>query len=208
MSSAEAPGPRRAAGMLAKLPLRLETARLVLEPWTPADAPDARDAIAESVDTLRPWVPWAPATGPTLAEAEALVALWIRQRAVGENLIYAIRRRDDGTLVGATGFHDRVGPGRIEVGYWIRRSEERRGYATEAAGALVRLALGAEGFKEVVMHIHPANHGSRRVPEKLGFTVAGVRAMPAPSPAQDAEARGDLLVFVRTAADMRASSNE
>ncbi|MEA3245644.1 MAG: GNAT family N-acetyltransferase [Gemmatimonadota bacterium] len=190
---------------LARLPGRIETPRLILEPWTPAGAEEVREAVAESVDTLRPWVPWAPASVPTHADAVALVATWIRQREAGENLIYAVRRRDDATLVGGAGLHDRVGPGRIEVGYWIRRSQERQGFATEAAGALVRAALGGAGFVEVVMHIHPANAASRRVPEKLGFRLAGTR--PAAPPAQgrpDGAGGGDeLLVFALASTDLR-----
>lgn len=210
MAPADRASPRPPGGALATLPVRLETARLILEAWTPADAPDARDAIAESVDTLRPWVPWAPAAAPTLADAEALVARWVRQREAGETLIYAVRRRDDATLVGGAGFHDRAGPGRIEVGYWIRRTRERKGFATEAAGALTNAALDSGSFGEVVMHIHPANAGSRRVPEKLGFRPAGVR--PVASPAEGCPKRtggsDDLLVFALARTDLRQSGRQ
>lgn len=189
----------RTNGALARLPARLETERLVLQPWTLADAPHAREAIAESVDTLRPWVPWAPAHAPSAVEAEALVAAWIAQRDRGENLMYAIRRRDDGVLVGGVGCYDRVGPGRIELGYWIRRCQERHGFATEAAAALSGAALDTGCLREVVMHIHPANAASRRVPEKLGYALAERRAMRSAQATAGASAIGgdeDLLVFV------------
>jgi len=126
---------------------------------------------------LLPWIPWATPEAPTLEEAGALISRWVAQRAAGENFIYAVFRRDDGRLLGGMGLYARVGAGRLEVGYWIRKSESGRGYATEAAAALSAVGLGLPGVVALEIHTDPANHASRRVPEKLGYRLldAGAR---------------------------------
>src|SRR4051794_9877759 len=48
-------------------PYRIETERLVLRCWDPADSDALDEAVAESLDELRPWMPWAadPTVEPT-----------------------------------------------------------------------------------------------------------------------------------------------
>lgn len=45
-----------------------------------------------------------------------------------------------------------------------------RGYASEAADAVLAHALGPVGLPEVLAEVDEANTGSRRVIEKLGMT--------------------------------------
>ena len=57
--------------MMSKIPYPFElvTERLVIRSPASTDAPQLMEAIAETLDTLRPWMPWANHI-PTLAEAE------------------------------------------------------------------------------------------------------------------------------------------
>ena len=50
------------------LPARIETDRLVLRPWTTDDAEALGVAITESLDHLRPWMPWTAAEPVSLAD--------------------------------------------------------------------------------------------------------------------------------------------
>jgi ribosomal-protein-alanine N-acetyltransferase len=59
------------------------------------------------------------------------------------------------------------------IGYSVDASREGRGYATEAAGAVVRYAFDVLKLHRVETSYHPTNERSGRVLRKLGFTVEG-----------------------------------
>lgn len=155
-------------------PDSIHTERLILRPWRRADLHILHEALVESVDHLFPWIPWAKSEPPALADAEARLAVWIRDFDAGTNHVYAVFDETDGRLVGGVGLHPRVGPGAIEVGYWIRVREVGRGLATEATEALTGVAFQLEGIQRVEIHCAPANTPSRRVAEKSGYRFTGI----------------------------------
>jgi RimJ/RimL family protein N-acetyltransferase len=60
----------------------------------------------------------------------------------GSDFGYGVFRASDPTsVVGGCGLHRRIGAGGIEIGYWIHVDAIGNGYATELAGALIRVAL-------------------------------------------------------------------
>jgi len=63
----------------------------------------------------------------------------------------------------------------LEIGYGIIEECRCRGYATEAARALVRFAFEQAGQEMLVAIVKPDNAASQRVIEKLGFTRCGTR---------------------------------
>jgi len=87
--------------------------------------------------------------------------------------VRAVRLREGGEVVGHVGFH---GPpwmvGRAEIGYSIFAARRRRGYATEAAQALVDWAF-TQDQAQVFASVMPTNTASLRVVEKLGFAQVG-----------------------------------
>ena len=81
-----------------------------------------------------------------------------------------------GTAVIWCGLHDIDWQGRqCDTGFWVRRSAQRRGFATEAANALVRYAFGALGMRRIGLTHSNGNEASRRVAEKLGFSFEGIQ---------------------------------
>jgi len=60
------------------------------------------------------------------------------------------------------------------LGYWVRRSEWRRGIASEAASAALDHALGGLRLHRVEALVALENKSSQRVIEKLGFVREGV----------------------------------
>ena len=78
-----------------------------------------------------------------------------------------------GEVVGHVDFH---GPpwmvGRADIGYSIFAARRRRGYATEAAQALVDWAF-TQDQAQVFASVMPTNTASLRVVEKLGFAQVG-----------------------------------
>lgn len=63
--------------------------------------------------------------------------------------------------------------GVIEIGYSVIPDRRRRGYATEAARALVEWALLQPHVRVVVARCDPHNLPSIRTLERVGFTRAG-----------------------------------
>ncbi len=148
---------------------RAVTNRLVIRCWSPSDAPLLSAAVESSIDHLRPWMPWA------LQEPVSLDARVARLRSfrgafdLGTDFVYGIFDRDEGEVVGGTGLHTRLGPGAREIGYWIAKRHVRRGFATEAAAALTRVAFLVDGVDRVEIHCDPRNTASAAVPRRLGY---------------------------------------
>ena len=102
------------------------------------------------------------------AEARAFIAMCqLRQPGVS----YALTLAGTGTFIGCAGLNmtDR-GP---ELGYWIGEPYWRRGFATEAAHALVDLAFGSTEIQVLHCSTRVINPASRRVIHKCGFQYAG-----------------------------------
>ena len=154
-----------------ELPDLIETERLLLRPWAIEHAEALADALGESVEHLMPWIPWATPVAPTRTQAEALVRRWIEERTAGVNFIYAVLERREGRLVGGIGLYARVGKGRLEIGYWLRRSAAGAGLATESARALTEAGFAVTDIEALEIHIDPENSASRRIPEKLGYSL-------------------------------------
>ena len=70
----------------------------------------------------------------------------------------------------------RIGPGGLEIGYWVRQAFTRRGLATAAAAALVEQAFRLPGVDRLEIVHDELNVASGGVPRKLGFTEVGRRA--------------------------------
>lgn len=149
---------------------RIVTPRLVLRCWDPADANLLQEAVAESVDQLRPWLPWARAEPLSLDARAELLRRFRGGFDLGSDFVYGIFSPDERQVLGGTGLHTRVGDGAREIGYWIRTGHLRAGYATEAAGALTRVAFEVDDVTRVEIRCDPENHASARIPARLGFT--------------------------------------
>jgi RimJ/RimL family protein N-acetyltransferase len=149
---------------------RVRTPRLLLRSWNPEDAPLLLRSVTESLEHLLPWLPWAKNEPEPLDEKVTRLRTMRGKFDLGQDFIYAIFDRDDKEVVGGTGLHPRVGPDAFEIGYWIDVNHVGRGYATEAAGALTRVAFEIEGVRRVEIRCDPSNDRSSAVPRKLGYT--------------------------------------
>jgi RimJ/RimL family protein N-acetyltransferase len=146
---------------------RITTARTVLRCWEPADARAHLAAVEESIDHVRPWLPWAreaPSLERQLAYLRASRAAFDRD----EDYVYGVFSAT-GDVIGGTGMHTRLGPGVHEIGYWIHSAWIGRGLATEVTAALTRVAFEIHGVDRVEIRVVPENLRSARVVSKLGF---------------------------------------
>lgn len=143
----------------------LETERLVLRRPTLADvkamarlANDRR--VAQNTSRLpHPY---------TVGDAETFVEFIAQQP---RDTSFAITR--EGDLLGVIGI-DLGKPDVPEIGYWLGVPHWGRGYATEAARAVIDYAFEEFGSTELRAGARVVNPASRRVLEKCGFQWTGV----------------------------------
>lgn len=102
------------------------------------------------------------------AEARSFLAMTKSRRA---GIAYALTLAGTETFVGCAGLNttDRG----LELGYWIGEPHWKRGYATEAAHALVDLAFQKTSIQVLHASTRVINPASRRVIHKCGFQYAG-----------------------------------
>jgi RimJ/RimL family protein N-acetyltransferase len=96
--------------------------------------------------------------------------------ASGAAYTYAIIT--DGQWVGVCAIERRIGPGGVEIGYWLHPAHIGRGLATEAVSMLLEQAFALPDVDRVQFWHDAANIPSAGVPRLLGFTVIDRRTPP------------------------------
>jgi ribosomal-protein-alanine N-acetyltransferase len=87
---------------------------------------------------------------------------------------FALVERSSGVAVGSAGFKGAPGDdGVVEIAYALVPTSQGRGYATEAANALVRFAATDRRVRRIRAHTLPEPNASTRVLAKSGFTCVG-----------------------------------
>jgi len=160
--------------LLLKVPETVQSERLVLRATRAGMGEAVAGAVRESGRELERWMAWARAArgaGESERHCREMQLKWHAR----EELDFCFHRRSDGILVGKGGFHtiDWAIP-KLEIGYWIRTSCARQGYATEATLGLVQLARALDAAR-IEISSDARNTASRRVAEKSGFELEGIR---------------------------------
>jgi RimJ/RimL family protein N-acetyltransferase len=148
---------------------RIHTQRSIMRCWHPNDAVLLSTAIAQSLDHLRVWMPWAHEEPKDLQRR----INWLREARgkfdLSQNFLYGIFDPDETQVLGAIGLHARIGKGALEIGYWIHAHHINQGLATEATAALTKVAFEVNQVDRIEIHCDPNNFRSAAVPQKLGF---------------------------------------
>ena len=149
-----------------KAPTTLTTARLTLTTPTLATVKRVFERYASDPEVTR-YVGWPRhrSIAETVAFVEFSQAEW-RRSSVGPYLIWA---RVDGQLLGGTGLSCEPSCEAM-TGYVLAKDAWGKGYATEALQAMVKLS-GQLGFARIFALCHPEHRASRRVLEKVEFTI-------------------------------------
>jgi ribosomal-protein-serine acetyltransferase len=134
-----------------------------LRAWTEDDAPALNEAVTESLEHLRPWMPWVAGEPIGLDARRA----WIREGHENADRVFGIWV--DGEVAGGCGFHDRIGPGALEIGYWVHAGFVRRGIATAVVRRLCEMAFEDPAIERLEIHHDRANVASGRVAAAAGF---------------------------------------
>jgi RimJ/RimL family protein N-acetyltransferase len=175
----------------------IEHAPVTLRRYRAEDADALFQAVTDSLDHLRPWLPWA--ADYSRESAKEFLAGSVKDWDEGTAYNYAILTAIPGgsapadsaladsaladrALVGGIGLMTRCGPGGLEIGYWVHRAYTGRGLATAATAALVRQAFGLPGVDWVEIVHDELNVASGQIPRKLGFAEVGRRPLDPPPP--------------------------
>jgi len=147
---------------------------LRLRPFRLADAEVIHEAVRESLVELGQWLSWCH---PDYSIQDTLQFLNSRGEAFQRDgeYAFAILERDGGRLVGATGINqiDRAAL-RANLGYWLRTSATRRGYATQATKLVARWAFEVLEFQRIEIVAATGNRASQNVAARVGATREAV----------------------------------
>ncbi len=130
--------------------------------------------VGETRESVRAYVAQMPPQ-----ERAAVSAAWLAlfdESSPADPWIHGFRMKhcESGTTVGRCGFK---GPpdaeGMVEIAYGVDPEEQGKGYATEAAAALVKYAFSDPRVRVVRAHTLPESNASTRVLSKCGFQRVG-----------------------------------
>ena len=152
-------------------PPQLDLDGFTLRAWSAADTAPLRAALAASDAHLRAWTPWVVDGRVAGLSLEHRLARHAVDFAAGVEWVYGLFSVDGSDVLGGCGLYPRVGPGALELGYWLAAAHTGRGLATRAAAALTRLAFSGPDIDHVEIRCDPRNVASARVPERLGYRV-------------------------------------
>lgn len=151
-----------------RLPERIEAEDLVIRRWTAGNVDGMTNLIVGSLDHLRPWMAWAKSEPLSTDARLQLFERWDQYWASGDGAVYAVE--DSEELVGGCALHRRVGPGGIDLGYWLGHHSTGRSIATRTAAALTGAAFRIDDIDFVQISHTASNQRSRAVAERLAFT--------------------------------------
>lgn len=150
-----------------RLPERIESDHVFVRRWTRTDADAMENVITASLEHLRPWMAWARREPLSIEARLRLFEKWDRYWASGNGAVYAIEVA--GEIVGGCSLHRRVGPGGLDLGYWLGRDGTGRGIASHATAALTDAAFTVDDVDFVQVSHTRANVSSGAVAQRLGF---------------------------------------
>ena len=101
---------------------------------------------------------------------------FVRRAKIGEigKCVYAITRGDNGAFLGCCALEPQADERTVEIGYWLGERYWNKGYATEAAHALIDMAFRTRNnIDHIDARCRVTNIASRRVIQKCGFQFQG-----------------------------------
>jgi len=152
---------------------RIETKRLVVRCYNPSDAPLLAQSVTESLEHLRPWMPWVYNEPEPMEEKVQRLKRFRGMFDLGQDYVYGIFNPENTKLIGGTGLHTRLGESELEIGYWIHKEYINQGLVTESTAALIKVAFELMLIHRIEIHCDPENFASAAIPRKLGFTHEG-----------------------------------
>lgn len=138
----------------------LETPRLRLRAMIPSDAPAVFAYMSD---------PHVTAFLPEGTLDEKASHAFVQQHSGEDAKDVAVVEKANGQMIGHMAFHPWFGLATYEIGWAFSRGAQGKGYATEAANALLTYSFETLKAHRVIATCQPENTASWRVAEKLGM---------------------------------------
>jgi [ribosomal protein S5]-alanine N-acetyltransferase len=146
-----------------------ETARLILREFTPDDAEDLY-RIYTDAETMK--FQGALPENYSVEVERFYLGRHIEKYYAGFGFgLWAVILKENNRLIGRCGLLRQPldGGEATEVSYLIKREFWNQGFASEAAGTVLKLGFEKYNFQRIVAFIAPRNTASSRVAEKIGL---------------------------------------
>ena len=157
------------------LPLfdELQGERVVIRPYRESDAQALVEAVGESRDHIRPWLPFADAH-QTVEESRDWIIQQQAKFLLREDMALCLWDKANDKMLGGIGLHIRNWKARsFELGYWLRVSAIGHGYVTEAVKLLTEYVFTRLAANRVMIRCDARNTQSAAVAQRLGFVLEG-----------------------------------
>ena len=159
---------------LSALSAPAETTRLFMRIPHLSDRTALYRTVRASHDSLSRFLSWCtPDYAPS--DTEQWLQGAAQEALTGKGFHYLLFERVSGDLVGCCGLSDPDPSGTWNLGYWVRKQSEGRGYASEAVNAVLDRAKRSRVIRKAEIRMLLANDASQRVAIKSGATYEGVR---------------------------------
>ncbi|MFT5710745.1 MAG: ribosomal-protein-alanine N-acetyltransferase [Halioglobus sp.] len=144
----------------------LETARLIIDEITSKDASFILQMLNDPT-----FIKYVADRG---IRTEEQARAYIQDRVVASYeehgfAMGAVRLKDSGEVIGMCGLVNRDTLEDIDIGYGFLPKFRGKGYALEAAVAVMKMGREDFGLQRLLAIIHPANTASRALAEKMGM---------------------------------------
>ncbi|MDU0200778.1 GNAT family N-acetyltransferase [Paenibacillus sp. MAH-36] len=180
--------------ILYTIPESFESERLLIRAPLWGDGAMVNEAIRESMEELRTWMPWARQI-PTVEESEINIRRARLEFLDRTDLRLLLFLKETGQLIGSSGLHRIDWEARkFEIGYWLRTPFSHKGYMTEAVEAITNYAIHELHANRIEIRCDGRNTRSSRVAERQGYTLEGILRQE--KCAQDGSLR-DTMVFAK-----------
>jgi ribosomal-protein-alanine N-acetyltransferase len=151
-----------------RIPLPIETHRLVLRAFDPSADADEMTAVYCDPEVMR-LIPGGPLAGRSAVRDE--LRRHVADQAERGFAFWAVVERASTRVVGDAGFGIFAATGDLELGYTLARDVWGRGYATEVAQACLAAGFEHLDVNRIVAVIDEENEASQRVATRIGMTL-------------------------------------
>ncbi|WP_284461835.1 GNAT family N-acetyltransferase [Chryseobacterium sp.] len=144
--------------------IRIKTDRLVLKPVEELYIDDINTYFTTEVTRYMPF-------NPDGDRNDILVFVKESKKLLSENTDLVMVALDgDNNFMGCCGIHN-ITEESVELGLWLKKDAQGIGLGTEIIAALIEFLEHNFTFKFIVYPVDQENTASRKIPEKLGFTL-------------------------------------
>lgn len=158
-------------------PVPITTPRLLLRPPTLSyqDAYDYFIAVTESKAELSLWLSW-PKYLLSINHAVKYIqdchVNWIANNNNDIGLVLFITSQESRKFLGSITIWNIVWEiPKFEFGFWLRTSETKQGYMSEAINALTKYCFCQLGAKRIEINCEIKNSAAQLIPKKLNFNL-------------------------------------